>query len=108
MNGVIVEQSSGSLSQLNNMKIEHKKVWIVDDDKSIRWVLKKAFAKEELNVVSFDNADKMLAKFSSERPDVIITDVRMPGTDGITLMEKIKIKAPEVPVIIMDCLFRSG
>ena len=101
MSGVIVKQSFGSSSPSNKMHSDNKKVWIVDDDKSIRWVLEKAFEKEDVDAVSFENADKLLAKFSSERPDVILTDVRMPGTDGITLMEKIKIKAPNVPVIIM-------
>lgn len=101
MNGMIIEPLLGSSSQLSNMQIDKKKVWIADDDKSIRWVLEKAFAKEELDVVSFDNADKLLAKFINDRPDVIITDVRMPGTDGITLIDKIKVKAPDVPVIIM-------
>ena len=77
------------------------KIWIVDDDKSIRWVLEKAFSKEEMDVVCFENADTMLTMFSDNPPDVILSDVRMPGTDGIALVEKIKQRAPEIPVIIM-------
>ena len=80
---------------------KHNTIWIVDDDKSIRWVLEKAFAKEELEVVCFDNADKLLARFAEQPPDVIISDIRMPGTDGITMLEKIKQRNPNIPVIIM-------
>jgi len=76
-------------------------IWIVDDDKSIRWVLEKALAKESLQSVSFDHGDKVLARLKIDPPDVIISDIRMPGTDGITLLEKIRREAPEIPVIIM-------
>ena len=76
-------------------------IWIVDDDKSIRWVLEKALARVELQTVSFDNPEKVLARLTDNPPDVIISDVRMPGTDGITLLENIRRQAPEIPVIIM-------
>ena len=76
-------------------------VWIVDDDKSIRWVLEKAFTNEQIQAVSFDNAEKALSRLDSAAPDVIISDIRMPGSDGIALLEKIKKRAPEIPVIIM-------
>jgi len=80
---------------------KHNTIWIVDDDKSIRWVLEKAFAKEELEVISFDNADKLLARITDQPPDVILSDIRMPGTDGITMLGQIKQRNPEIPVIIM-------
>ena len=80
---------------------KHNTIWIVDDDKSIRWVLEKAFANEELEVVSFDNADKLLARITDQPPDVIISDIRMPGTDGITMLGQIKQRNPDIPVIIM-------
>lgn len=80
---------------------KHNTIWIVDDDKSIRWVLEKAFAKEELEVVSFDNAEKLLARITHQPPDVIISDIRMPGTDGITMLGQIKQRNPDIPVIIM-------
>ena len=80
---------------------EQKNVWVVDDDKSIRWVLEKALGKENLSIVSFDSSEKLLARFENEKPDVIISDIRMPGLDGISLMEQIKAKVPELPVIIM-------
>lgn len=80
---------------------KHRTIWVVDDDKSIRWVLEKAFAREELDVVSFENADKLLSKIGDQPPDVIISDIRMPGTDGISMLEKIKQRHPDIPVIIM-------
>ena len=80
---------------------EKKKVWIVDDDKSIRWVLEKALQKTDVEIQSFANPDDVLKKICIEEPDVIISDIRMPGMDGITLLEKVKQQAPSVPVIIM-------
>ncbi|NKB36597.1 MAG: nitrogen regulation protein NR(I) [Gammaproteobacteria bacterium] len=81
--------------------IEQSKVWIVDDDKSIRWVLEKALGKESFVISSFENSEKLLTRFETEKPDVIISDIRMPGLDGISLLDRIKNIAPELPVIIM-------
>ena len=78
-----------------------KKVWIVDDDKSIRWVLERALVKERLDPVCFENAQDLLQRLDGDKPDVIISDIRMPGLDGLALLEEIKLKNPEVPVIIM-------
>ena len=78
-----------------------KKVWIVDDDKSIRWVLERALLKEHLAPVTFENARDLLQRLSTDKPDVIISDIRMPGLDGLALLEEIKQKTPDVPVIIM-------
>lgn len=80
---------------------EQQKVWIVDDDKSIRWVLEKAIQKTDVEIQSFSNPADLLKKLQHEEPDVIISDVRMPGMDGITLLEKIKQQSPDIPVIIM-------
>ena len=80
---------------------ENQKVWIVDDDKSIRWVLEKALTKESVSITSFADPEKVLQQIESVHPDVIISDIRMPGMDGIVLLERIKEIAPEVPVIIM-------
>ena len=80
---------------------ETQKVWIVDDDKSIRWVLEKALQKTDVDIQSFSNPDEVLKKMRHEEPDVIISDIRMPGMDGITLLEQIKQQAPDIPVIIM-------
>ena len=80
---------------------ENRKVWIVDDDKSIRWVLEKALSMDDIVVTGFSDPREVLEKIKQEKPDVIISDVRMPGLDGISLLEKIKQIAPSVPVIIM-------
>ena len=79
----------------------HKKVWIVDDDKSIRWVLERALLKERLEPMCFDNARDLLQRLDGDKPDVIISDIRMPGLDGLALLEEIKLKNPDLPVIIM-------
>ncbi|MCS3903407.1 two-component system nitrogen regulation response regulator GlnG [Methylohalomonas lacus] len=80
---------------------ESKTIWIVDDDRSIRWVLEKALAKESLETRSFDNPREVLSALERERPDLIISDIRMPEGDGVKMMETVKERAPEVPVIIM-------
>ena len=79
----------------------NNKVWIVDDDQSIRWVLERALVKEQLVPVTFENAQDLLQRLGTDKPDVIISDIRMPGLDGLALLEEIKHKTPDVPVIIM-------
>ena len=76
-------------------------VWIVDDDKSIRWVFEKALTKANITFECFSNTNEAINKFNHEKPQVIISDIRMPGMDGITLLNKIKEHSPSVPVIIM-------
>ena len=79
----------------------HNEIWIVDDDKSIRWVLERALNKEQLQTVCFENAQDLLQRLNRDAPGLIISDIRMPGLDGLALLEEIKLKTPEVPVIIM-------
>ncbi len=79
----------------------HERVWVIDDDRSIRWVLEKALSKIGMNVVCFPSASGILDRLNDERPDALIADIRMPGMDGLTLMERIKALYPELPVIIM-------
>lgn len=76
-------------------------VWIIDDDRSIRWVLEKAIQKENFDIRSFDSADGVLEQLDKEVPDAIISDIRMPGIDGLELLGKIHQQQPDVPVIIM-------
>jgi two-component system, NtrC family, nitrogen regulation response regulator GlnG len=79
-----------------------KPVWIVDDDQSIRWVLEKALAKENLPCRAFDSARNALeAMAEDEAPQVLVSDIRMPGTNGLKLLEEIKKSHPGLPVIIM-------
>lgn len=75
-------------------------VWIVDDDRSIRWVMQKALERADMNVRSFENADALLSSLNRQHPDTIISDIRMPGMDGLQLLEKIHRETPQVPVII--------
>lgn len=76
-------------------------VWVVDDDASIRWVLEKALSNAGYAVTLFDNADDVLIRARGERPDVIVTDIRMSGTSGLELLEVLGDDAPDLPVIVM-------
>ncbi|GLX12428.1 sigma-54-dependent Fis family transcriptional regulator [Pseudomonas straminea] len=76
-------------------------VWIVDDDRSIRWVLEKALQQEGMSTQSFDSADGVLGRLSRQQPDVIISDIRMPGSSGLELLSSIREMHPRLPVIIM-------
>ncbi|MGL4316597.1 MAG: nitrogen regulation protein NR(I) [Pseudomonas sp.] len=76
-------------------------VWIVDDDRSIRWVLEKALQQEGMTTQSFDSADGVLSRLTRQQPDVIISDIRMPGASGLELLARIRELYPRLPVIIM-------
>ncbi|WP_286747259.1 nitrogen regulation protein NR(I) [Aquabacterium sp. UBA2148] len=78
-----------------------KPIWIVDDDQSIRFVLEKALAREELPVRSFTNPRDVLAALEVDEPQVLVSDIRMPGGSGIDLLSKVKARHPGLPVIIM-------
>ncbi|MBU0901982.1 MAG: nitrogen regulation protein NR(I) [Gammaproteobacteria bacterium] len=76
-------------------------VWIVDDDRSIRWVLEKALQQEGMTTQSFDSADGVLSRLARQQPDVILSDIRMPGASGLELLARIREMHPRLPVIIM-------
>ncbi|HHI76593.1 MAG TPA: nitrogen regulation protein NR(I) [Gammaproteobacteria bacterium] len=76
-------------------------VWVIDDDRSIRWVLEKALHKAGMQTRLFERADGVLEALEEERPDAIVSDIRMPGMDGITLLERIQARHPDIPVIVM-------
>jgi len=78
-----------------------KPIWIVDDDASIRWVLEKALARESLETRSFANARDALTAFETETPQVLVSDIRMPGESGIDLLQAVKARHPGLPVIII-------
>jgi two-component system nitrogen regulation response regulator GlnG len=80
-----------------------KPIWIVDDDQSIRFVLEKALMREQLPSRSFTNARDVLAALSEDEkgPQVLVSDIRMPGGSGLDLLDKVKAKFPHLPVIIM-------
>ena len=79
-----------------------KPIWIVDDDHSIRFVLEKALAREQLAVRSFSSGrDVMAALDDQDEPQVLVSDIRMPGGSGIELLSKVKARMPGLPVIVM-------
>ncbi|QTL40057.1 nitrogen regulation protein NR(I) [Xenorhabdus budapestensis] len=81
--------------------MQRGKIWIVDDDSSIRWVLERALSGAGMECISFENADSVLAALSQGCPDVLLSDIRMPGLDGLSLLNQIKQNYPQLPVIIM-------
>ena len=76
-------------------------VWVLDDDKSIRWVFEKALEKANITFECFSNTNEAINKFNHEKPQAIISDIRMPGESGIEFLTKVKNKFPEIPIIIM-------
>lgn len=77
------------------------RIFVIDDDRSIRWVLEKALRQAEMEVTSFDSAAGVLEALDRAPPDAIITDIRMPGMDGLALLDAIRGRHPDLPVIIM-------
>lgn len=75
-------------------------VWIVDDDRNIRWVLEKALSRAGISSHSFENGNGALDQLRHARPDVIISDIRMPGIDGLELLSNVHAEYPDIPVII--------
>jgi two-component system nitrogen regulation response regulator GlnG len=79
-----------------------KPIWIVDDDQSIRFVLERALAREQYSVRSFSNAkDVLLAFEGNDEPQVLVSDIRMPGGSGLELLSQVKARHPGLPVIVM-------
>ena len=76
-------------------------VWIVDDDQSVRWVLEKALKQADIETRSFERAEHLLDAIGDNEPDVLITDVRMPGMSGLALLERLRTSSPELPIIVI-------
>ncbi len=78
-------------------------VWVIDDDKSIRWVLEKALKQANMAVTTFESADEalQLIRDNAIPPNVVISDIRMPGSDGLSLLKQLKAVHPDLPVLIM-------
>lgn len=78
-----------------------KSIWIVDDDQSIRFVLERALAREQLPVRSFSQIRDVLAALETDSPQVLVSDIRMPGGSGLDLLTQVKARMPGLPVIVM-------
>ena len=78
-----------------------KPVWIIDDDRSIRWVLEKALAREDIEFKSFASADEATRALTHGTPQMVISDIRMPGSSGLELLQTLRGQYPHLPVIIM-------
>ena len=78
-----------------------KPVWIIDDDRSIRWVLEKALEREKIAFKSFASADEAMAELKHETPQIVISDIRMPGHSGLDMLQNLRDNFPNLPVIIM-------
>src|SRR5580698_5802739 len=76
-------------------------VWIVDDDASFRWILERALRQHGAAARSFESAELVLEAFHTGRPDVLITDIRMPGQSGLELLKKVRVIDPTLPIIVM-------
>ncbi len=82
---------------------EAAQVWIVDDDRSVRFVLAAALGEAGYRVTAFSDAAEVLAALQAgRRPDLLLTDVRMPGDNGLVLLDKLKAAHPQLPVIVMS------
>jgi two-component system nitrogen regulation response regulator GlnG len=91
-----------SKSQKEDCKMrQNNSVWILDDDRSIRWVLEKSLEKTGLKTESFENGNELLQRLTQVSPEAIISDIRMPGISGLDLLSKVHETHPELPVIIM-------
>ena len=76
-------------------------VWVIDDDRSIRWVLERALSKADMDVTSFSNGVGIMESLEREQPDVVISDVRMPGIDGLDLLRWMRASDERVQVVMM-------
>lgn len=75
-------------------------IWIAEDDRSLRWVMEKAIRREDIQVKSFENAEDLLEALDRDQPEIIISDIRMPGMDGLELLQRIHADHPDMPIII--------
>lgn len=75
-------------------------IWIAEDDRSLRWVMEKAIRREDMQVRSFENGEDLLKALNDSRPEIIISDIRMPGMDGLELLQRIHAEHQNLPIII--------
>ena len=82
-------------------KKEIKKVFVIDDDKSIRWILEKAFTKAGYDVNCYENTENIKKNIIKYAPNIIVSDIRMPGESGLEMLENVRREFPKIPIIIM-------
>jgi len=75
-------------------------IWIAEDDRSLRWVMEKAIRREDIMVKSFESGEELLDALGQNQPEIIISDIRMPGMDGLELLQRIHADHPDMPIII--------
>jgi two-component system nitrogen regulation response regulator GlnG len=90
------------------MNLSNLRVWLVDDDASIRWVLERALRNGGMAPRAFDAAEPALVALRSDSPDVLVTDIRMPGQSGLELLKRIRETRPTLPVIVMTAFADLG
>jgi len=83
------------------MTSQSLEVWIVDDDQSVRWVLEKALKQADMETRTFERAEHLLEAIDEGTPDVLLTDVRMPGMSGLALLERLRTTRPDLPIIVI-------
>ena len=79
----------------------NENVWVIDDDRSIRWVLDRALSQAGIPITAFNTADQAMHHLDEDAPLAILTDVRMPGMSGLEFLEQTQLKHPQVPIIVM-------
>ena len=77
-------------------------VWVVDDDSSIRWVMEKTLSSANIKCETFADAESVLMALERETPDVLVSDIRMPHMDGLSLLKEVSKKYPDVTRIILS------
>ena len=75
-------------------------IWIAEDDRSLRWVMEKAISRDGIDVKSFETGEQLLSALKRNKPEIIISDIRMPGIDGLELLRRIHADQPDIPIII--------
>src|SRR3989304_955695 len=78
-----------------------KPFWVVDDDRSIRWVFEKALSREGIPYKTFGRAEDAMHALEHDSPQVLVSDIRMPGASGLELLQNVKDRYPQLPVIVM-------
>ena len=78
----------------------NSEIWIAEDDRSLRWVMEKAITRDGITVRSFESGNDLLQALKTAEPEIIISDIRMPGIDGLQLLKEIHGNRPDIPVII--------